>query len=82
LVITTVTLLLLPELSPWLLLWILPYMVFIPKWSWLGFTLLIQLSYLLPGRGALPWMLAIYLPFFVLLLAEYYDRRKVKGWFL
>jgi hypothetical protein len=84
-IIMGVTLLLLPGLSPWYLLWILPYMIYLPRWAWLGFTFFIQFSYAGVGEAlyilSWPWLLVIYLPFLILLLLEYHDRRNLKGWF-
>jgi hypothetical protein len=82
-------LLLSPLLYPHHLLWILPFIIFFPSWSWIIFTLLIQLVYLIlpPGAGSgdqvgTNWiLLSIYLPFFMILLFEYLDRRRIKGWF-
>jgi alpha-1,6-mannosyltransferase len=83
-------LLLSPTLYPWYLIWLIPFLVFLPNWSWLLFTMLIQLSYyILQGyhtNGV--WqesniiLFVQYLPFYSLLIFEYLDKRKIKGWFL
>ncbi len=83
-------LLLSPTLYPWYLIWIIPLLIFLPNWSWLLFTMLIQLSYfVLQGYATdgiweessmILWMQ--YLPFYGLLIFEYLDKRKIKGWFL
>ena len=88
--IGTVMLLLSPTLYPWYLIWIIPLFVFLPNWSWLLFTMLIQLSYfVLQGYATdgiweesnlILWLQ--YLPFYGLLIFEYLDKRKIKGWFL
>jgi hypothetical protein len=88
--ITGLMLLLTPTLHPWYLLWIIPFLIFVPNWSWLAFTLLIQLSYVVLidyARDSI-WeesiwiLLAQYIPFILLLTYEYIDRRKIRGWFL
>ena len=83
-------LLLSPTLYPWYLIWVIPLLIFLPNWSWLFFTMLIQLSYfVLQGYATdgvweesnmILWMQ--YLPFYGLLIFEYLDKRKIKGWFL
>jgi hypothetical protein len=88
-VVSAALLLFSPVLHPWHLLWILPFIVFLPNWSWLFFTALIQISYLVPvdqatvdslvGPG---WILLLqYVPFYGMLIAEYLDQRRIKGWF-
>jgi hypothetical protein len=87
-ILTAIFLLLTPTLHPWYLIWIIPFLVFIPNWSWLLFTLLIQASYFVLKDYALIsewresiWILLIqYVPFYTLLLWEYLDRRHIKGW--
>jgi len=79
-----------PTLYPWYLIWIIPLLVFLPNWSWLIFTMLIQLSYFVlqdyslhgvwKESNLILWLQ--YLPFYGLLIFEYLDRRKIKGWFL
>ena len=79
-----------PTLYPWYLIWLIPFLVFLPNWSWLFFTMLIQLSYyVMQGYHThrvwheLNIMLFFqYLPFYSLLIFEYLDKRKIKGWFL
>ena len=87
-VIACALLLIMPVLQPRQLIWILPFLVFIPNWSWILFTLLVQAAYIplieFTSSGTreiadLIWLLA-YLPFYGLLLWEYVDRKKVKGW--
>jgi len=88
-IITASLLLVSPVLNPWQLLWILPFMIYIPNWSWLIFTVLIQLSYLVSMKYLLSdnintsvWILLIqYIPFYILLIVEYLDKRRIKGWF-
>jgi hypothetical protein len=83
-------LLLSPTLYPWYLIWVIPLLIFIPNWSWLFFTFLIQLSYYVLQQYILDgvWeestliLLLQYIPFYVLLLFEYLDNRKIKGWFV
>ena len=78
-----------PDLYPWHLIWILPYLIFLPNWSWLALTFLIQLCYTVllhdpyTGSTALTnWILFVqYLPFFTLMIFEYLDNRRIKGWF-
>ena len=74
--------LLLPVLHPWYLIWLLPLLLFIPKWSWITFFLLIQFSYaLVPGinrQASQLFLLAQYLPFYGLMIWEYLDRRRIK----
>ena len=79
-----------PTLYPWYLVWLIPLFIFLPNWSWLFFTMLIQLSYFvlqdytLHGEwkesNIILWLQ--YLPFYGLLIYEYLDKRKIKGWFL
>jgi len=87
-VIACALLLIMPGFKPWHLIWILPLLVFIPNWSWILFTLLVQASYipLIEFTGSSTreiadhiWLLE-YFPFYGLLLWEYVDRKKVKGW--
>jgi alpha-1,6-mannosyltransferase len=88
--IGTAMLLLSPTLYPWYLVWIIPLLVFLPNWSWLIFTMLIQLSYFVlqdyanygiwEESNLILWLQ--YLPFYGLLIFEYLDKRKIKGWFL
>jgi hypothetical protein len=88
-IITAALLLVSPVLNPWQLLWILPFMIYMPNWSWLIFTVLIQLSYLVSMKYPLSvnistsvWILLIqYIPFYILLITEYLDKRRIKGWF-
>ena len=88
--LTAVLLILTPTLHPWYLLWIIPFLVIIPNWSWLFFTFLIQASYFVLKDYALTsdwkesvWILLFqYIPFYALLIWEYFDGRKIKGWFL
>jgi hypothetical protein len=83
-IIMGVVLLLVPRFAAWHGLWILPYMIFLPRWCWLAFSFFVQGSYLAPGNASIAisqsWLPVIYLPFLILLLVEYYDRRKLKGW--
>jgi hypothetical protein len=87
--ITGALLLVSPVLHPWHLLWILPFIIFLPNWSWLIFTFLIQFSYLISVKYPPPdnmvvsgWILfLLYVPFYILLIAEYLDKRRIKGWF-
>ena len=89
-ILTAVFLLLTPTLHPWYLIWIIPFLIFIPNWSWIGFTLLIQISYFVLKDFALisEWkeslwvLLAQYVPFYLVLIWEYLDRRRLKGWFV
>jgi hypothetical protein len=83
-IITGTLLLVSPVLHPWHLLWILPFIIFLPNWSWLVFTVLIQLSYLFWTDYLFTsnWMsLVIYVPFYLMLITEYLDKRRIKGWF-
>jgi hypothetical protein len=88
--LTAIFLLLMPTLHPWYLIWIIPFLVFIPNWSWILFTFLIQSSYFVLKDYALfsewnesVWILLIqYVPFYALLIWEYLDRKRVRGWFL
>ena len=83
-------LLLSPTLYPWYLIWLIPFLIFLPNWSWLFFTMLIQLSYYVlqnyHTNGV--WeesnviLFLQYFPFYGLLIFEYLDKRKIKGWFL
>jgi hypothetical protein len=89
-VLTAFFLLLTPTLHPWYLLWIIPFLVFIPNWSWLSFTFLIQLSYYVLKEYSISgiWEESLvilflqYIPFFTLLIIEYRDKSKIKGWFI
>jgi hypothetical protein len=89
-ILTAVFLVLTPTLHPWYLIWIIPFLVFIPNWSWIVFTLLIQASYLVLKDYVLisewkesVWILIVqYIPFYSLLLWEYLDRRRISGWFV
>ncbi len=89
-IITGTFLLLTPTLHPWYILWIIPFLVFTPKWSWLVFTFLIQLSYQVLPNYLLhgiwqeqAWILFLeYGPFYGILIWEYLDRQRIKGWFL
>ena len=88
-IITGALLLVTPVFHPWHLLWILPFIIFLPNWSWLVFTVLIQLSYLFWTDYQSPdsaitsgWMsIVMYGTFYIMLVAEYLDKRNVKGWF-
>jgi len=87
-ILTAMFLLLTPTLHPWYLIWIIPFLVFIPNWSWIAFTLLIQASYFVLKDYALisvwkesVWILvAQYIPLYALLIWEYLDRRRINGW--
>ena len=89
-IITGSFLLLTTTLYPWYVIVIIPFLIFIPNWSWLIFTFLIQLSYFVLQNYALygvwkesTWVLLVeYIPFYLLLVFEYLDPRKIKGWFL
>jgi hypothetical protein len=89
-ILTASFLLLTPTLHPWYLIWIIPFLVFLPNFSWLLLTFLIQASYFVLKEYALSsvweesvWILLFqYVPFFVLLIWEYLDKRKIKGWFV
>ena len=86
--LTAIFLLLTPTLHPWYLIWIIPFLIFIPNWSWLLFTLLIQASYFVMKEYAISsvwqesvWILLFqYIPFYFILIWEYIDTRKIKGW--
>ncbi len=88
-IITGALLLVSPVFHPWHLLWILPFIIFLPNWSWLVFTVLIQLSYLFWTDYQSPDTLitsgwkyfVIYVPFYIMLITEYLDKHRVKGWF-
>lgn len=88
--LTAVFLLLTPTLHPWYLIWIIPFLIFIPNWSWLIFTFLIQISYFVLRDYALSsvwresvWILLFqYIPFYLILIWEYLDRKRIKGWFV
>ncbi len=87
-VFTGAILLLTPTLYPWYLIWILPFLIFVPNLSWLILTFLIQLSYFILKDYSLSgiweesiWILLLqYVPFYFLLLFEYLDKRKINGW--
>ena len=89
-ILTGTGILLLPQLPPSYLIAIIPFLLFLPNWSWLCFTCLIQISYYAlkvyahtGGWHNLHWiLLLIYIPFYSLLIWEYFDRRQIKGWFL
>ena len=89
-ILTSVFLILTPTLHPWYLIWIIPFLIFVPNWSWLIFTFLIQASYFVLKDFALSsvwnesvWILLFqYIPFYALLIWEYIDKRKIKGWFI
>ncbi len=87
-ILTAGFLLLMPTLHPWYLIWIIPFLVFIPNWSWLLFTFLIQASYFVLKDYALffvwkesVWILLFqYIPFYAILIWEYLDKDRIKGW--
>lgn len=87
-ILTAGFLLLMPTLHPWYLIWIIPFLVFIPNWSWLLFTFLIQTSYFVLKDYALffvwkesVWILLFqYIPFYAILIWEYLDKDRIKGW--
>jgi hypothetical protein len=87
-IITGAYLLLTTTLHPWYLIWMVPFLVFIPNWGWIGFTFLIMLSYQVLERYHLSgvwlesnWILVLeYIPFYFLLIYEYLYRKKIKGW--
>ena len=89
-ILTAGFLLLMPTLHPWYLIWIIPFLVFIPNWSWLLFTFLIQASYFVLKDYALfsvwkesVWILFFqYVPFYAILIWEYLDKDRIKGWFV
>jgi len=87
-ILTALFLLLTPTLHPWYLIWIIPFLVFVPNISWIIFTLLIQTSYFVLKDYSMYsiwkesiWVLLIqYIPVYALLIWEYLDRRKIRGW--
>jgi hypothetical protein len=89
-VLTAAILLLTPTLYPWYLIWILPFLVFIPNLSWILFFFLIQFSYFVLKQYSLTgiweeslWILLIeYVPFYLLLILEYGQKQKIKGWLI
>ncbi len=89
-ILTAGFLLLMPTLHPWYLIWIIPFLVFIPNWSWLLFTFLIQTSYFVLKDYALffvwkesVWILLFqYIPFYAILIWEYLDKDRIKSWFV
>ncbi len=89
-ILTGTILLLTPTLYPWYLIWMIPFLIFQPNWSWLSFTFLIQLSYYVLKHYSINgnweesvWILFLeYVPFYVLLMIEYLDKKRIKGWFL
>jgi hypothetical protein len=89
-ILTAGFLLLMPTLHPWYLIWIIPFLVFIPNWSWLLFTFLIQASYFVLKDYALffvwkesVWILLFqYIPFYAILIWEYLDKDRIKSWFV
>jgi hypothetical protein len=88
-VLTGTFLLLTPTLHPWYVLWIIPFVVFLPRWSWLIFTFLVQLSYQVLKQYQIngiweeqSWILLIeYVPFYSLLIWEFSYKKKIKGLF-
>lgn len=76
--ISAAVILLMPGMPFWTLVWLMPFMILIPKWSWMGFTVIIQFT--LISLAGIIW--AVYLLFFIFLFAEHRDRRSIKGWFL
>ena len=87
-IICAAMLILSPVMYPWFLIWIIPFLLFLPNWSWLFFTVLVQIFYFglqndSAGWFESSWILLIqYIPFYCLLFFEYFDKRKIKGWFL
>lgn len=89
-ILTAGFLLLMPTLHPWYLIWIIPFLVFIPNWSWLLFTFLIQASYIVLKDYVLffvwkesVWILLFqYIPFYAILIWEYLDKDRIKSWFV
>jgi len=83
-------LLLLPTLHPWYLIWVIPFLIFLPRWSWLVFTFLIQFAYFVLKNyheagiwEESVWVLVLqYIPFYALLIYEYLDRKRIRGWML
>ncbi len=71
------------SLHPWYLLWIIPFLSLYPSPAWLYFSLTVPFSYLKyqSPDGALPgWVRHMeYVPFFILLAAEYYFFRRYPG---
>ncbi len=89
-IICAAMLILSPDMYPHYLIWIIPFLIILPNWSWLFFTFLIQLIYFGISNISVEkinadfqWiLLIIYIPFYSFLLIEFFDRRKIKGWFL
>ncbi len=89
-VFTGAILLLTPTLYPWYIIWILPFLVFIPNISWLLFSFLIQFSYFILKSYNVSgiweesvWILLLeYVPFYLLLIFEYLDKSNIRGWFI
>jgi hypothetical protein len=89
-IITGAFLLMTPTLHPWYLLWIVPFLIFIPNIAWLLFTYLIQFSYAVLSQYAVSgeWqeslyiLLAQYIPFYIILIWEFLDQRRIKGWLI
>jgi len=89
-VFTGAILLLTPTLYPWYIIWILPFLIFIPNFSWILFTFLIQFSYFILKRYSMSgiweesvWVLMLqYVPFYLLLIFEYLDKRNIRGWLI
>ncbi len=60
-----VLLLVLPQVQPWFLLWLLPLLVFFPEPAWLYFSVAVVWAYLI-GRSP-PWTALEYAPLYLLL---------------
>jgi len=74
------------SLHPWYVIWIIPFLVLFPSPAWLYFSFAVCLSYLAygsPGEILPGWVRHTeYIPFFILLAAEFLVLQKSGGgWF-
>ena len=71
-------------LQPWYVIWIIPFLAFFPSVAWFYLSCAVCLSYLVYAPGQIlpgfKWVRnAEYIPFFVLLIAEFLLLRKSDG---
>jgi len=71
--ILSALLLVMPQVYPWYVLWLLPLVVFWPELPWLYFSVAVWLAYALPRHPG--WIWLEYVPLYGLLLWQAWPRR-------
>ncbi|MGH9483417.1 MAG: hypothetical protein ACRD1F_00045 [Terriglobales bacterium] len=73
----TVLLLLLPQVHPWFVLWLLPLVVFVPNPAWLYFSVAVIWAYAVGHQPG--WVVAEYVPLYALLGWQLWHGRRRSG---